>query len=134
MVFLLGAAAVLASCQDEVICGSQPPVELRFSLVDANGQGIIGPGRTYSANDILMLNPGFQLAPGFEDTVVALPVNQWSGETTTYFELTETDRDTLEFTVVSETTECYTLKSLADFKYNGVTPSSDFGIYIIQKN
>jgi hypothetical protein len=139
LLLLFAVMAFLTGCnsKNDPCASIDAPLSLTsFMLVDsASDEPLIGSGKMYDPDsvDFLNNNPPFSISQSHDSIVTVLINILDSGEEIEFF-LSENEKDTIKIEYIIRETECFDIKELKRFFYNGglIQPNGD-GLHVIKK-
>jgi hypothetical protein len=137
LLFLTLPILLLACDPKDDPCASIFPVipTTGFLLIDKDsGEPLIGINRTYNLDSVNFLNtfPPFRVDED-QDTIVEFSFGGVDAGADILFNLSETEVDTIQIQFQIRQTECFDIRELEEFYYNGELIEPENGLYLIEK-
>lgn len=135
---ILVLAAMITSCDKRYdACDTAFPLPPTGNFVivdDSTGQSLIGTDRLYDVDSINHLNsyPPFRIFNN-SDTVIRIHFGGASSGDKFPLNLSQSVTDSVQIMYELRETECFTIKDLSHFYYNGELIEKENGIYIVRK-
>mgnify|MGYP006289297501 CR=1 FL=1 len=139
ILFFLAMIGLLSSCdprKDPCASVDAPLAGTTFMLVDSStGESLIGSNRVYDPDSLNFLNGFFPFRISKEqDTIVSFQFGTVSNGEILEFNLDENEIDTIQIEYDIRKTECFDIKDLKRFFYNGeLIEPNDRQLHVIKK-
>ena len=139
ILFFLAIIVLLSSCDprnDPCASIDAPYIGTVFMLVDSStGESLIGTNRVYDPDSVNSLNGFFPFRISEEqDTIVSFQFGTVTSGEILEFYLDENEIDTIQIEYDIRETECFNVKELQRFFYNGeLIEPNDRQLHVIKK-